>query len=271
VGFDRRSITLTVPNPAATVEETFNLRSDYVRPLGFKIRLTGTSTTTKLRLTDADSRIFYLDGADKDYKTADIWYAPLGTDDVNTGLGPVPYDTTGVIVAAAQVNSAAVVKNPIKVAIINGEVAGDTIAFTLDYEYGVFQSSTFTMPVAVSSASTLNINLKSRYAQLLGLKVLSTGTSTTQTLRVKDADGRIVFLNAADVDYDTAAKDMLLFQDVTATNLTQIRPTNGTGVVFQAGIGRADPAMVRSPLTLDLTNSEGNDEIITGTIWYKIA
>ncbi len=91
MGFDRRTINLTVPNPAATTTTTFNARSNYIRPLNFKILLTGTDTAVRLRMTDADSRIFYLDAADKDYKTAAIYTVPV-FDDTTTGLTPVTVD-----------------------------------------------------------------------------------------------------------------------------------------------------------------------------------
>jgi hypothetical protein len=269
MGFDRRTLNLTVPNPAATIEETFNLRSDYIRPLGYKILLTGTDTAVKLRITDADSRIVYLDAADKDYKTAAV-ISQLATDDVVTGVAGLSADSTGVLSAVAQINSTSVIKNPIKVAIVNGGTAGDTIAFSLDYEYGVFGANTFTMPTASGTVSTFTTSLKSKYAQVLGFRALSVGTSTTERIRIKDADGKIVFLDAGDIDYDTATVDKVLFLDTTTTGLTPVT-RNQTGVVTQAGIGRLDLPLVRSPLTVDLTSAEGNDEVVTMTIYYKTA
>jgi len=268
MGFDRRTISLTVPNPAVTVTQNMVLRSDWVRPLNFKVLLTGTDTAVRLRLTDADSRIFYLDAADKDYKTAAV-YTPMATDNVVTGLGPVSYDLTGVAAAIAQTGPMPVVKSPIEVAVVNGGTAGDVIALELDYEYGVFGATTFTMPTAASSASTFTAYLNAEYAQILGLKVRSVGTSVTQILQLKDKDGKIVFLNAAAVDYDTAAVDMVFVPDATVIGLTQVVPRNNTGAALQAGVGRFDMPLVRSPITVDLTASEGNDEVVTATIYYK--
>jgi hypothetical protein len=245
-----------------------NLRSVWNRVLGFKVLLTGTDTAVRLRLTDGDSRVFYLDAADKDYKTAAV-ITPVHSNDLTTGLSVIPYDSVGVAAAAAQHSPMPVVKNPIEVAIINGGTAGDIIDFTLDYECDVFGAETFTMPTAASSASTKVVSLRSKYAQVLGFKALSVGTSTTQALQIKDADNKIVYLDAAAKDYDTAALDKILIIDATVTNLTGVVPRDSTGAAIQAGVGRIEPPLVRSPLTVDLTLSEGNDEVVTMTIYYK--
>jgi len=268
MGFDRRTAVVTIPNPAATQTTTFNLRSTYIRPINFKILSVGTDATMRLRMTDADSRIFYLDAADKDYDTAAI-YTPLATDDVTTGTGPKLYDSVGVLAAATQLGPMPVVKNPIEVAIVNGGTAGDVITLDLDYEYGVFGARTFAMPTAAATISTYTVSLGSKFAQVCGFRAVSVGTSTTQRLSIKDADGKIVYLDAADKDYDTAELDKILLIDPTVTGLTQVVPRQNTGASFQAGVGRGVLPIVRSPLTVDLTNSEGNDEVVTMTIYYK--
>lgn len=268
MGFDRRTAVVTIPDPAATATTTLNLRSTWVRPLNFKILSVGTDTLIKLRLTDADGRIFYLDAADKDYDTAAI-YTPLLTTDVTTGTGPKAYDSVGVLAATAQSGPMPVVKNPIEVAVVNGGTAGDVITLQLDYEYGVFQAQTFTLPTAASSAATKVISLQTKFAQVLGFRALSVGTSVTQTLKITDADAKIVYLDAAAADYDAAELDKVLIMDATVTGLTGVVPRDTTGAAVQAGIGRVDLPIVRSPLTIDLGASEGNDEVVTMTLYYK--
>jgi len=268
MGFDRRSIVLTVPNPAATVVGTLNLRSTWARFLNFKVLSVGTDATMRLRLTDGDSRIFYLDAADKDYDTAAI-FTPLATDDVTTGTGPKLYDSVGVLAATAQLGPMPVVKNPIEVAIVNGGTAGDVITVDFDYEYGAFGAAQFVLPVAVSTTSTKTVNLQSKFAQVLGFRALSVGTSTTTRLEIKDADGKIVYLDAADKDYDTAELDKILLLDPTVTGLTQVIPRQNTGASFQAGIGRGELPLVRSPLTVTATSQDGNDEVVTAWVYYK--
>jgi hypothetical protein len=162
-----------------------------------------------------------------------------------------------------------VVKNPIEVAIVNGGTAGDVITLDLDYEYGVFGASTFSLPTAASSAATKTVSLGTKFAQILGFRAVSVGTSTTQILSIVDADSKIVYLDAAARDYDTAELDKIILYDPTVTGLTGVIPRQNTGASFQAGIGRADPPIVRSPITVNLTASEGNDEVVTMTLYYK--
>ena len=271
MGFDRRSVQLTVPATPATVSTVLNARSKYIRPLSFKILLTGTDTAVKLKLTDADGIVFYLDAADKDYKTAAI-YTPLTMDDVNTGLGVQATDSVGIEVAAAQDAPMPVVKSPISVEIQNGGTGLDVIDFTLDYEYGAFWADTFTLPTAASSTASKTVSLRAKFAQILGFKALSVGTSTTQKMKIVDADGKIVYLDAAAADYDTAeASRHPLIIDATVTGLTQVVPRDATGAAVQAGIGRIEPPLVRSPITFTVLESEGSDEVVTATVYYKTA
>jgi len=268
MGFDRRSATLVVPNPAATVTQTMNLRSNYCRLLGFNILSTGTDTAMKLRMTDADSRIFYLDAADKDYDTARV-YTPTFMDDVTTGQTPKLYDSTGAVVAAAQDGPMPVIRNPIELAIVNGGTAGDSINVVLEYEYGCFNAVTFSLPTAAATTSTKTVSLGCKYAQILGFRALSVGTSTTTRLSIKDTDGRIVFLDAADVNYAAAEVDKTLILDATVTGLTQVLPRDHTGAAGQAGVGIMQLPLVRSPITMVATSQDGNDEVVTATVYYK--
>lgn len=269
MGFDRRTARLVVPSTPATVSQTFNLRSDYIRPLSFKILLTGTDTAVKLKLTDKDSRVFYLDAADKDYKTA-ATYTPLLTTDVTTGTGPKGADSVGALSAVAQSGPLPVVRNPIEVEISNGGTGGDIIDFTLDYEYGVFGAATFTLPTAAGSTAAKTVSLRSRFAQILGFKAASVGTSVTQKMKIEDADGKIVFLDATAQTYEDAVNtDKVLLLDATVTGLTQVVPRDTTGAAVQAGIGRVDLPLVRSPITFTVLESEGNDEVVTATVYYK--
>ena len=271
MGFDRREATLVVPNPAATITQTMNLRSTYCRPLGFSILSVGTDTAMKLRMTDADSRVFYLDAADKDYDTARI-YTPVFMDDVTTGQTPKLYDSVGAVVAAAQDGPMPVIKSPIELAIVNGGTAGDSINVVLDYEYGVFRAKTFTLPTAAATTALKVVSLDSKYAQICGFRALSVGTSTTQKMKISDADGKIVFLDATAADYDTAELDKVLVLDATVTGLTQVIPRDASGAAPQAGVGIIPGLpLVRSPITFTVSDSEGNDEVVTATVYYKIA
>ncbi len=267
MGFDRRAFSLTVPSPAATITQTANLRSTYVRVIGIKVLSTGTDTSEILKLTDADSRVFYLDSAAIDYDTAALTRY-LASDDVETGLGMITYDSVGAAIPATQTGPMPVVKSPITIEVSGGGTAGDVIDVTFDYEYGCFAATAFTLPTASGNTSTKTVSLRSKYAQLLGFKALSVGTSTTTILGIKDADNRTVYLDAAAKDYDTAALDKVIVMDPTVTGLTGL-PWTWTGVAIQAGEGLVHSPLVRSPLTITATEQDGNDEVITGTLYYK--
>ena len=178
MGFDKRNIQLTVPATPATVTTGFNARSEFIRLLAFDILLTGTDTAVKLRITDADSRIIYLDAADKDYKTARI-FTPLVTDDVTTGTTVVANDSVGVAVAAAQHSPMPVCRAPLEIAIINGGTGGDVIDLNIEYEYGTLGRVPFTLPTAAATVATKTVSLNTKFAQFLGFRALSVGTSTT--------------------------------------------------------------------------------------------
>jgi len=270
MAFDRRTFSLTVPNPAATVAVTANLAADFVRILGHKVLLTGTDTAVRLRLTDADSRVFYLDAADKDYKTAAIT-TPIILDDTTTGLGPAAFDAVGVAASAGQGGSLPVVKNPLEIAVVNGGTAGDVISVTLDYEYGRFKAVTKTSGVPTAGTATMTMNLPgAKFAQIVGFKALSVGTSTTSRIKIEDADNRVLYLDAADKDYDTAALDKTILWDDTTTGLTGI-PRDSTGAAATAAsVVTGGGILARSPLTITHSNAEGGDELLTVTVYYRV-
>ncbi len=79
-----------------------------------------------------------------------------------------------------------------------------------------------------------------------------------------------MYLDAADKDYDTAALDKGVFvHDPTLTGLTGVVGVDMTGAAIQAGEGLLMPPLARSPLTLTATSQDGNDEVVTATVWYK--
>lgn len=84
----------------------------------------GTDTLMKIKLTDANGDVFYLDAADRDYATAEITLAIGGGDDTATGLGVTPVDATGAA-ASAGAGIVPVVESPITVTVLNGATATD--------------------------------------------------------------------------------------------------------------------------------------------------
>jgi hypothetical protein len=128
----KASTTLTVPNPAATITGLVPLRSKFGQVLAFRALLTGTDTAVRIKMTDADSRVFYLDAADKDYKTAAI-NRHLVYDDTLTGLTPQLLDATGAAATATAAGSLPIVKSPITVELSNGGTAADVLSLDIYY------------------------------------------------------------------------------------------------------------------------------------------
>lgn len=267
--FDRRSITLTVPNPAATIAGTLNLRSDYARVVGFKALLTGTDTAVRVRITDADSRIVYLDAADKDYKTAAI-HRLIGWDNTTTGLTTVPTDATGAAATAEYSVFSPIVRNPLEIAVVNGGTAGDVIVVDLDYEsldIGKV-SSTLTVPnPAATVAATINLP-GVKYGQVLGFRALASADATTQ-IELKDADSRIFYKDAADRDY-TSQVDRLIQWDDTLTGLS-FSNADATGAVFDGiahMVGFCAP-VVKSPITVTYSNNGTASATLALSLYYR--
>lgn len=92
----------------------------------------GGDTAVKIRITDANSDIVYLDAADRDYATAEITLLPT-QDDTATGLGVTPVDATGAV-ATAGAGGPIILEGPVLVAIVNGGTATDFMTVDLIVE-----------------------------------------------------------------------------------------------------------------------------------------
>ena len=92
----------------------------------------GTDALIKVKLTDASGKVFYLDAADRDYKTAAV-HVFFNGDDTATGLSYVPTDATG---AAASAGSGVevVVASPITIEVQNAGTATDYFEVSLFVE-----------------------------------------------------------------------------------------------------------------------------------------
>ena len=124
--------TITVPNPAATVTDTFNLRAKFARVLGFTA-LVSADNATRIGIADADSRTVYLDAADKDYTTT-VKKNVLTYDDTLTGLTPQNLDATGVAVTATSAGPRPVVRSPLTVTHSNNGTASAILTLKVFYE-----------------------------------------------------------------------------------------------------------------------------------------
>jgi len=124
--------TITVPNPAATVTDTFALRAKFARILGFTA-LASADTSTRIGIADADTRTVYLDAADKDYTTT-LKRMTLTYDDTLTGLTPQHLDATGAAATATSAAPLPVVRSPLTVTYSNNATAGATLTLKIFYE-----------------------------------------------------------------------------------------------------------------------------------------
>jgi len=268
--YDRRSISLTVPNPAATVTGTLNLAADFVRVHGFSALTTGTDAATRVRLTDGLSRIFYLDAADRDYDTAQVNIL-IGPDVTDTGLFYAQTaasfaDATGAAGTIAG-GKAMWAKNPIEVALINGGTAGDVLDLSLDYSYGDTKYITVPTITVPDPAATVEqtVIMPNKYGTLLGFSALSTGTDVAIRIRIRDADDRVIFLDAADKDYDTEEVHVPVLVDDTLTGLSWTH-VDATGTAATATSVAPDP-IYRSPLRVAVVNGGTAGDTVAVKLW----
>lgn len=125
--------------PAAAVTATdvwtlppISLGAPFGRVVGFQARnwassakaAGGTDALETLKLTDADGRVFYLDAADADYKTATV-YKFFGQDETATGLSDIHVDATGAALSSQAGQKGAIVKSPIRATVLNAGTATD--------------------------------------------------------------------------------------------------------------------------------------------------
>jgi hypothetical protein len=133
-GIERARISLTSDATSAT--GAVNLRTRHARILGFNASNT-TDVSSKIQLTDADSRVLYLDAAARDYRAVTaINRVMIALDDTLTGLTPQTLDSTGAAMGAAETNGTgtAVGRSPITVLWTLAGTLGDVLVCDLYYE-----------------------------------------------------------------------------------------------------------------------------------------
>jgi len=133
------AVTNTNPKVLGTVD----LGSRYCKVIGFYAHNwassakagDGTDAAEIVELKDADGVIFYLDAADRDYKTAPGKKVFFKLDDTVTGLNVVGADATGAA-AGATTPLDVVVKGPVTVTIRNCGTATDYFEIYLIVDTG---------------------------------------------------------------------------------------------------------------------------------------
>lgn len=131
MAFKKRGPVAAVTSASTTVLGSVTLGADYGRVLGFIARnwassakaAAGTDALEKVKLTDANGDVFYLDAADRDYKTAEVTIQ-FGLDDTATGLGITAVDGTGAALSAGAALQP-VVQSPVTVEVQDAGTATD--------------------------------------------------------------------------------------------------------------------------------------------------
>lgn len=112
------------------------LGASYGRILGFNARnyassakaSGGTDTSIKVKITDGDSRVVYLEASARDYTTEKA--VRFAADDTSTGLDPLVVDATGAAITAGG-GQGVIAKSPVTVALVGGGTATDYFSIDL--------------------------------------------------------------------------------------------------------------------------------------------
>lgn len=125
---------------------------------------------------------------------------------------------------------------------------------------------------AVTTAATTvlgTVSLGAAYGRVLGFQAANwassakaaEGTDAAQKIKLTDAQGRVVFLDAADRDYgatsgpapSTAGTTVFFGQDETATGLTDLH-VDATGAALSSQAGMKG-AVCQSPVTVEVQDA----------------
>jgi hypothetical protein len=269
MSYERAVASLTVPAAGTSVSTAVPLKTDFVELLGIRAIISaGTDASTILQVTDADGKVVYLDAAGVDYTTAKDRF--LVNDDTQTGLtAGLPIDLTGVAIGAALGAGMAVIKSPITLAWTTA-TAAETLLVWVYYRSHLERVRTIiTVPnPAATVANTLN--LPAKYARILGFKCGLTGTDTAVKLKITDADSRVLYLDAADHDYKTAALVRSIVADDTLTGITpQVVDMTGAAMGAAQNAGKGGTAVARSPVTCEISNGGTAGDIVTLDLYIE--
>jgi hypothetical protein len=153
MAYRKTSVAAAVTSAATTVLGTIELGAPYARVLGFRganwsssaKSAEGVDAAEKVKLTDADGRVFFLDAADRDYgATSGPTPSNNGTfiffngDPTSTGLTDRHVDATGALLTSVAENQSgmegAVVRSPVSVQVENAGTATDYFEVALFVE-----------------------------------------------------------------------------------------------------------------------------------------
>lgn len=131
----RTAAGLTTATPVSF--SPVGLGAKYARLVGIRARNyassakagAGTDTAIRLKITDNNSDIVYLDASDRDYATAEVTLY-VAQDDTATGLNTLAVDATGATATAGS-GQGVVMESPVTVGVVNGGTTTDYVEVQL--------------------------------------------------------------------------------------------------------------------------------------------
>lgn len=142
----RRRVEATLStNPTTTQFAKLGLGSKYAKLVAIRARswassakaAAGIDALMKIRITDNNGQVVFLDAADRDYKTAEITLLPAQDDaqPVAGATSPLAVDATGTVFAAATQGPVGIImESPVQVVIENCATATDFMTVDLIVE-----------------------------------------------------------------------------------------------------------------------------------------
>lgn len=93
------------------------------------------------------------------------------------------------------------------------------------------------------------------------------GTDAAEKVKLTDAAGLVVYLDAADRDYKTAAVNIAFAQDDTSTGLS-VTSVDATGAAATAGAGNEQ--VVQSPITVEVQNAGTATDYLEVSLYVEV-
>jgi hypothetical protein len=140
----KKRTTAGLLTSATTTLPTLGLGAKFGRLVAIRARnyassaklAAGADVLVKLKITDNNSDVVFLDAADKDYATAELTLYPI-VDDTVTGLGIAAVDATGAAAAAGESAGVGIVlESPVTVQVLNGATVTDYFECQLIVDVG---------------------------------------------------------------------------------------------------------------------------------------
>jgi hypothetical protein len=95
------------------------------------------------------------------------------------------------------------------------------------------------------------------------------GADVLEKIKITDAAGKVVFLDAADRDYATAKVSLIPHVDDTLTGIT-ITPVDATGAALAAGQVNSPGIPVRGPIKVEVLNCGTATDFFEAELYVRV-